>query len=172
MEWRGCGPLCTKIHRVAARYRSGVTVPPASRPNRTRRRLTAPVDGYRFRADDDCRPDRRRRKRVGYPDVRTALGHRFGGFAARGCRFGEPWGGARYLRGPDLRVLGVSPGSYAIRVTRIGDTGTYVVVVGETAPASIGALTKNALAPSRFTFHAWDHVLRAIAGALDLPYVA
>ena len=34
------------------------------------------------------------------------------------------------------------------------------------------ALTKNALAPSRFTFHAWDHVLRAIAGALDLPYGA
>jgi CubicO group peptidase (beta-lactamase class C family) len=32
------------------------------------------------------------------------------------------------------------------------------------------ALTKNALAPSRFTFYAWDHVLRAISDALRLPY--
>ncbi|MSQ43202.1 MAG: class A beta-lactamase-related serine hydrolase [Chloroflexi bacterium] len=31
-------------------------------------------------------------------------------------------------------------------------------------------MTKNALAPSRFSFRAWDHVLRAIAGALGLDY--
>jgi len=31
-------------------------------------------------------------------------------------------------------------------------------------------MTKNALAPSRFSFQSWDLVLRAIAGALGIDY--
>jgi len=37
-------------------------------------------------------------------------------------------------------------------------------------PLWLKALKKNALAPSRFTFYAWDHVLRAISDAMRLPY--
>ena len=58
--------------------------------------------------------------------------------------FREPWGGARYLRGPEVRVLGLSAGSYAIRVTGTGGVGKYVLVVGDTAPASVGARARMA----------------------------
>jgi hypothetical protein len=52
------------------------------------------------------------------------------GSAHTWTKFYEPFGGDSYLMGPEHR-LRVGPGTYVATVSRPGDTGRYVFVVGE-----------------------------------------
>jgi hypothetical protein len=52
------------------------------------------------------------------------------GPAYRWTRFYEPFGGDSYLMGPERR-LRMGPGTYVATVTRPGNTGRYVLAVGE-----------------------------------------
>ena len=52
------------------------------------------------------------------------------GPAHRWTRFYEPFGGDSYLMGPERR-LRMGPGTYVATVTRPGNTGRYVLAVGE-----------------------------------------
>jgi hypothetical protein len=64
------------------------------------------------------------------------------GPAHRWTRFHEPFGGDSYLMGPERR-LRIGPGTYFATVTRPGNTGRYVLAVGEREEFSLGDMVRT-----------------------------
>jgi catechol 2,3-dioxygenase-like lactoylglutathione lyase family enzyme len=63
------------------------------------------------------------------------------GPAFKWTKFYEPFGGDSYLMGPEQR-LRVGPGSYVATVSRPGNTGRYVLAIGEREQFSFGDIVR------------------------------